>query len=310
MMPFVLGLALAGPPEERLLGPHDFGQPVAVEPVFVTSFVSFRQGVGLLTLRDVRYPGIPEPLSLRLLGLTEVIRGQVRVHERVGIGAFASGTLLSGADKDSALFLGARGAYQLRLTSTARLVRTERVQLAARVGVRTAYELRVTPADVAVQLLDDTEEALSLVLRGAWSESLLSATQGTYGTVGLSGAWSLSRPVGLLASLSGRAGRVRPVGKDQEGVGTGLQFGAGVAVDVRPKEDSALGLQLGIQDNVDRTAGLEDTVTGRHRLVVPLQVYADLGTFQLGLVPSASLSWGSAVREQQLGIEGRAVGYF
>jgi hypothetical protein len=304
-----MALALAGAPDERLLGGHDFGQPVAVEPVFVSSFVSFRQGVGLLTLRGYRVVGIPEPLSLRLLGLTEVLRGQGKVHDRVGIGAFASGTLLSGADKDSALFLGARGAYELRLTTTVRLLRTERVQLSGRVGLRRAYELRVTPADVAVRLLDDTEEALSLVLRGAWGDSLLSATQGTYATSGLSGAWALSDTTGVMASFSTRVGRVRVVG-DDEGAGTGLQLGGGLAVDVRPTEDGVLGLQLGVQDNVDRTLGLEDAVAGRHRVVVPLQVYGDLGTFQLGVVPSVTLSWGSSVREQQLGIEGRAVGYF
>lgn len=303
-----LALALASP-DERILGGHDFGQPVAVEPVFVSSFVTFRQGVGLLALKDARYPGIPEPLQLRLLGLTEVLRAQVRVHERIGVGAYASGALLSGADRDSALFLGARGAYELRLSGIARLVRTERAQLSVRTGVRRGYELRVTPADLAVELLDDTENALSDVFRGRWARNMLTTVFTTHANLGLSGAYGVSEDVGLLASVGGRVGRVRASGEDASS-GTGLEVGGGLAVDVRPTADQVLGLQIGVQDAVDRTIGLEDEVPGRHRVLIPLQVYADLKTFQLGIVPSASLSWGSEVREQQLGLEGRAVGYF
>jgi len=304
-----LALALGASPDERVLGGHDFGQPVAVEPVFVSSFVTFRQGVGLLALKDARYPGIPEPLQLRLLGLTEVLRAQVQVHERVGVGAYASGALLSGADRDSALFLGARGAYELRLSGIGRLVRTDRAQLSVRTGVRRGYELRVTPADLAVELLDDTEKALSDVFRGRWARNMLTTVFTTHVNLGLSGAYGLSEDVGLLASIGGRVGRVRASGEDTPS-GTGLEVGGGVAVDVRPTADQVLGLQIGVQDAVDRTIGLEDEVPGRHRVLIPLQVYADLKTFQLGIVPSASLSWGSKVREQQLGLEGRAVGYF
>jgi len=305
---WLAAVAWATTPVDRQLGPHDFGQPVAVEPVFLPSFVSFRQGIGQLTLRDARYEGLPLPLTLRLLGITEVLQGQLRVAPRFAITAYGSGAVLSGADADSALFLGARATYEVRLGGAARLVRTERAQLTARVGGRRSYGLRVTPADVAVELLDDTQQALARVLQGRWADSLLSTQRVWQGTVGVSGALAASEVVGVLGSVSARVGTVR-VG-DAPRQGLGLQVGGGAAIDLRPTSDGVLGLQVGIQDRVDRTSGLEDEVAGRHRMVVPLQIYADRGGFQLGLVPSLSLSWGSDVREQQLGLEGRAVGHF
>jgi hypothetical protein len=310
MISWLCSLALAAPmPEQRTLQEHRYGLPVAVEPVFLDSYVTFRQGVGSLTLRDVRYPGIPVPLQLQLVGLTETLRVQLRVSERAALYGFASGAVLAGANADSALFLGVSGGYDLRLGGAYSLVRTERSQLAVRVGGRRSVGLAVTPADLAVELLDDTQRALRRLQRGRWADSLLSTQAAWQGTASLSLATTVHPHVGLLASVSSRVGRVDVLTRDGRDGGLGLQLGAGAAVDLRGP-GRPLGLQIGLQDRVERAPGLVDTLPERHRLGAVVQGYVDLGQVELGLVPSLAGAWRGGVQELEWGAEGRAVAFF
>ncbi len=294
---------------ERELGGHTFGLPVAVEPVFVDSYISFRQGLGVLTLRDVSYPGIPVPLELELIGITETLRGQVRLGQGVAVYALASGAILAGANGDSALFLGATGGYDLRLGGTGTLLRTERSQLSVRAGGRRTVGLTVTPANLAVDLLDDTQRALQRLARGKWTESILSSQRAWQGFAGVSAATAISPTFGLLASVSGRVGRIDVLTREGEEGGLGLQLGAGAAVDMHPPQ-SQFGAQVGLQDRVDRLPGLVDTLPERHRTGVVLQGYVELGQVELGLVPSLATTFGSGIRETEWGLEGRAVAFF
>jgi len=303
----LLGLALAAEPTERQLGPHDFGQPVAVEPVFLAPYASFRQGAGLLTLRSVGIPGVPQPLTFRMLGLTEVVRGQARLHQRIAVGAYASGAVLTGADTDSALFVGASAAYELRLDGRVQVLRTGGFQLTGQVGGRRSYERSVTPADLAIKILDNTERSLVKVLRGRWASAVLTTRRSWQGLTGLSMAASLSQTAGLLASVTTRAGTVRF--DDNQARGSDLQVLSGAALDLRIGEQG-WGLQFGVENRLDRLYGLADEVPGTQRLVFPVEVYLDRGGYQLGVVPQQWVVWGGGATQRHLGLEARAVGYF
>lgn len=306
----LLATALAAPDRDaRTVGGHTFGLPVAVEPVFLDRYLTFRQGVGHLRLRDVRYPGIPVPLELQLVGLTETLRVQVRLREGLALYGLASGQVFGGADADSALFLGASGGYELRLGAGIGLLRTDDAALVLRAGVRRAYGVEVTPVDLAVDLLDDTSRTLRRLTRGRWAEGLLATRRSLQGTLGLSGAGALSPHVGLLASLSARVGPTDVLSGAGEDTGLGVQLGAGAAVDVRGPA-SPFGLQLGLRDRVERLPGLVDSLPERHRLGAVAQGYVDLGQVELGLVPNVAFVWGDGVRETELGLEGRAVAWF
>lgn len=306
----LISLALArSPGADRQLAEHTFGLPVAVDPAFLTPLLTFRQGVGVQSVPDYRYPGIPNPLPLRLGGLTETLKVQLGINRSLSAYAQASGAVHTGLDAGSAFFLGAQGSYELRAGLRGLLLRRGRTQLAGRVGVRQALGVSVVPANLVVSLIDDPQVSLPDLLGGQWSTHLLAAERATQGVVGLSAAFAASRIVGLQASTSARLGAsVLQVG-DVEVAGPTTQLGAGLSVDLRPG-GGLVGVQLGLRDRLERDLGSEDLLPERNRLLLTSQLYYDRTDLMLGLVVSGASRSGAGHHEWSVDVEGRAVAFF
>jgi hypothetical protein len=302
-------LALSAAPMDRHLADHAFVLASAVDTPFLQRHMALGQGVGVLFVPAYTYPGIPEPLSLKLGGLTEGLSGQLPVGDWGAVELGLSGVVHTSLDSATALFVGASASYEVRTGLRVRLHRGQRVQVSGRVGLRRADEVGVLPAALVEALLDDPQDTLPDLLKGRLTRQLITTRRVWQGTLGFSWAVAVSPVVGLQGSTSLRIGP--SVLETAVGTFTGalIQVGGGAALDIRPK-GGPVGVQVGLRDRVEQEVGATDVLSDRNRVLAPIQLYYDRGEMVIGVVTAFASSVNKGQRDVEATLEAKLTAWF
>ena len=268
------------------LGGHRFQVPSNVYSPFTATRFGFRQGVSYLAVPDVQPEGYDESFDLGLFGAAESLDLGVPLAPRWGLYSRAVLLATSGANADSAYFMGARlGAnWELGGTLVAMRQPAHGRQLALRVLVRGRVDSTLQPAGLVDALVDDREDTLRDVLRGDYLEYILTSERGASPGAGLAFAQALSPGWGLQASTGLRVGRTSrdffDGVKQILDVRTRLTGSMGLAVDHTFEPPVPLSVQLEYRYRVDvdgdnpEVSAVEGQTTQRH--------FVGLGCYYVG----------------------------
>lgn len=268
----------------RSLGGHVFPTTRSVRVPFTLTNVglSATLGGGRVEGPDLDVNGVQVGLrGYDLAGMAQTIRGGVRLADPVLLRFEAEAAAYSGTNTRSALVVGASayGASGLGLTIGQTFFERLRLALLADFAFRPGYELTVVPG----------------ILASIQQQQVVPTGVSTYSerwtfSAGISGAWALAKPLGLLAEVgwthprSAVGGSITNDDDLQAGVQLDLDFGAftpvpvGLVAGYRITNAFASGAALRRQE-----PNVGVFYTGRERLVLGLEAGALLTELRPGL---------------------------
>ncbi|WP_156041068.1 hypothetical protein [Chondromyces apiculatus] len=186
---------------DRTLKGHAFLFPLRSDNAFVTSHLTFAQGV---SYENVRLESGPEFVDLGFAGAVERLDIGIRFHERIGFFGGVDARIAAGIDPLTAFYFGADASVSWRAGAAGMILRSERTgtQLGARLSAQGALDQQVTPFQLVDALIATSEqEEITRADLDRLIPSLFSRTKSIGGRGSVNLAQALGRHFSAQASL-------------------------------------------------------------------------------------------------------------